>query len=58
MRPLQKPINANKREIPLKENRVMISMRVSKAHIDTLKSANVNISEVVRRAIKDAVDSI
>jgi len=58
MKPNQRPINANKREIPIKKQKVIVQARVDKQDLDRLKRVNANVSEIIRQALKEAADGV
>lgn len=40
--------------VPIKDERIVLHVRVSKKDLELLKSINADVPEIVRQAIKDA----
>jgi post-segregation antitoxin (ccd killing protein) len=58
MKARKSQIRANKAMLPIRERMTgLIQVRVMQSDIDALKKMNVNVSELVRRAIKSAIET-
>lgn len=51
-------LNVNNGDLPVKKRMTgLIQVRVMQCDLDALRKMNVNVSELVRRAIKSAIES-
>lgn len=51
-------LNANNSDLPIKMPMTgLIQVRVMQCDLDALRKMNVNVSELVRRAIKSAIEN-